>query len=102
MTNKVPPFILACTFASTVFAGTSNHKALDLDQDGYLNPEEAHAMPTLVEQWTEVDVNEDGRIDAVEFSRFESLSAPGVSTGEMDRATGEYSQEGKKYMREKY
>lgn len=98
MSKKVLLSILACTFAGTVFAGSATHKALDEDKDGFIQPEEAEAMPTLVEQWTEVDVNEDGRIDAVEFSRFESLSSPpGAPTGEMGKGAGGHMEGGKKY-----
>ena len=81
--------VLAYSFTSAVFAGSANYKLLDEDRDGWIQPEEAKAMPVLVDQWTEMDVNEDNRIDAVEFSRFESLSAPpGVPTDEMGIEAG--------------
>ncbi len=83
MSKKVLLAVLVCTVSSAVFAGSATYKALDEDKNGLVTPDEAEAMPTLTEQWTEIDVNEDGKIDAVEFSRFESLSAPSEAAGEM-------------------
>jgi hypothetical protein len=77
MSKKVLLAVLVCSVSSAVYAGGATYKALDEDKDGLVSREEAEAIPTLVEQWTDVDVNEDGRIDAVEFSRFESLSTSG-------------------------
>jgi hypothetical protein len=85
MSKKVLLAVLVCSVSSAVYAGSATYKALDENKDGLISAEEAEAIPTLVEQWTDVDVNEDGKIDAVEFSRFESLS----TTGHMQSAPDE-------------
>jgi Ca2+-binding EF-hand superfamily protein len=77
MNKKVLLAAFVCSVSSTVFAGDATYRALDENKDGYVSPEEAEAIPTLAEQWEKVDVNEDGKIDAAEFSSFESLSVPG-------------------------
>ena len=100
MIKKVLFSVLAGAFASAVCAGSANYKVLDDDKDGLINPEEADAMPALVENWTEFDVNEDGKIDAVEFSRFESLRAMDEATEQMGKEFGGYSEKEKGYMRE--
>ena len=56
MSKKVLLAVLACTVSSAVYAGSAAYKALDEDKDGLVTFDEAVAMPTLTEQWTEVDV----------------------------------------------
>ena len=46
-------------------------KQLDKDADGYISAEEAGAHQALTMGYINADSNEDGKIDAVEFSAFE-------------------------------
>ena len=47
---------------------------LDRDADGYISAEEAGAHQGLTMGYIGADTNEDGKIDAAEFSAFEVLN----------------------------
>lgn len=49
--------------------------SLDSDKSGALSPEEASQMPGLMDRWRELDVNDDGRLDMVEFAVIEPGAA---------------------------
>jgi hypothetical protein len=53
------------------FAGEDVFKHLDRDADGYISAEEAGVHQGLTMGYIGADTNEDGKIDAVEFSAFE-------------------------------
>jgi hypothetical protein len=55
----------------TAFAAEDVFKHLDQDADGYISAEEAGAHQGLTMGYISADTNEDGKIDAVEFSAFE-------------------------------
>lgn len=50
---------------------TDNFKKLDTDRDNYISEEEARGNAALRDRWSEVDENQDGRVDTTEFSAFE-------------------------------
>jgi hypothetical protein len=54
-----------------VFAGEDVFKHLDRDADGYISAQEAGAHQGLTMGYIGADTNEDGKIDAAEFSAFE-------------------------------
>lgn len=72
--KKLLVAMLAGLFAGFAYAGDT-YTQLDANQDGMISQEEAQALPPLAEQWTEVDVNADGTVDAAEFAKFEAGSA---------------------------
>ncbi len=61
---------LALVAAGTAQAGDAFSK-LDADHSGTISQKEAAALPTLNKQWTQLDSNRDGSLDAAEFARFE-------------------------------
>ena len=58
----------------TAVAGNDVFKQLDKDADGYISAEEAGAHQALTMGYINADTNEDGKIDAAEFSAFEIQS----------------------------
>lgn len=46
-------------------------ESLDRNMDGQLSAEEVSGTPELSRNWTEIDTDESGTIDRVEFSAFE-------------------------------
>jgi len=56
------------------FAG-STYEALDADKDGVISAEEAQADPELAGKFKDLDKNQDNRLDAAEFARFEMTPA---------------------------
>jgi len=72
-------------------AGTesASFETLDQNMDGQLTPDEVSSSPEVSERWTELDIDESGTIDRVEFSAFEEgvrepstegLQEPGTET----------------------
>jgi Ca2+-binding EF-hand superfamily protein len=61
--------------------GSSGFSTLDTNQDGSISADEAAASPDLSKNWSAVDADENGAVDAAEFSAFESAMG-GASTGE--------------------
>jgi Ca2+-binding EF-hand superfamily protein len=55
----------------TAVADEDMFKQLDKDADGYISAEEAGAHQALTMGYINADTNEDGKIDAAEFSAFE-------------------------------
>ncbi|MGD8633959.1 MAG: hypothetical protein PVF85_10340 [Anaerolineales bacterium] len=53
---------------------TESFDEIDSNGDGYISRDEAQAMPSLadVDHWAKYDKDDDGQIDAVEFSAFEA------------------------------
>jgi Ca2+-binding EF-hand superfamily protein len=47
---------------------------LDSNADGFISAEESIVNESLYEGWTTADSNNDGRIDAAEFSAFETVN----------------------------
>ena len=64
---------------------------LDRDDKGYVTREEVEHIPGLLEQWDELDVNQDERLDELEFSQFEPAptSAQTADTAEQEQQTDE-------------
>lgn len=58
----------ALLFSSVALADLGG---LDLDQNGYLSPEEAADSAAAASRWSELDANADGRISPAEFSALE-------------------------------
>jgi len=75
MSNTI---VVSITVALAVFAGVSRSYPLDAYEETRIR-----------------------RIEAVAFSRIESLSAPSDATGETEQETGGQTEKGKKYVREK-
>ncbi len=66
------PLMLASTVAFAADEQGGGFNALDVNQDGQLSVTEASTKTELSEQWTKADKDENGIIDKVEFSAFES------------------------------
>ena len=68
---------------------------LDRDDKGYVTQAEVEHIPGLLEQWDELDVNQDERLDELEFSQFEpaSTSAQTADTAEQEQQTDEQEQQ---------
>ncbi|MBT2970285.1 MAG: hypothetical protein B6D72_14055 [gamma proteobacterium symbiont of Ctena orbiculata] len=57
--------------SGTATAGEDAFMKLDRNADGFISAEESIVDKMLYEGWASVDANNDGRIDAAEFSAFE-------------------------------
>jgi hypothetical protein len=56
---------------SAAWAGEDTFKHLDRDADGYISAEEAGAHQGLTMEYISSDTDQDGKINAAEFSAFE-------------------------------
>lgn len=65
--------------SAAVFAG-SDFATYDTNQDGSISAEEAAADPELSKNWSSIDADENGMVDAAEFSAFEGGAGSGEST----------------------
>jgi Ca2+-binding EF-hand superfamily protein len=54
--------------------------SLDMNHDGYISHEEAAVDKNLTKNWAAADSNEDGKLEASEFSAFEEVKAPESDT----------------------
>jgi Ca2+-binding EF-hand superfamily protein len=54
--------------------------AYDTNQDGSISAEEAAMDAELSKNWSTIDADENGSVDAAEFSAFEGASAGGEAT----------------------
>lgn len=59
-------------------AQVASFSSLDQDGDGAITQEEAQGLPQLVENFTQVDRNQDGRVDEAEFAQFETQLETGT------------------------
>jgi Ca2+-binding EF-hand superfamily protein len=62
--------------AGSVYAGSQSTESemfrnLDQDQNGAISQQEASKQQTLSQDWAKYDTNQDGQINASEFSAFE-------------------------------
>lgn len=62
----------AVTGGDDTAAGSDAFAALDADKDGAISAIEAEANPDLMKTWSSIDANQDGQLDASEFSAFET------------------------------
>ncbi|PUB79210.1 MAG: hypothetical protein DBP03_00235 [gamma proteobacterium symbiont of Ctena orbiculata] len=58
--------------STTLVAGT-DFATLDVNQDGSISAEEAAADPEVSKNWSSIDKDENGMVDAAEFSAFEGM-----------------------------
>ncbi len=65
---------LSAIFSGVLMAGSALGD-LDADKDGVISAEEAQAKPELAKDFQALDKNQDGRLDAAEFARFEMAPA---------------------------
>lgn len=68
--------------STALFAGEGagvDFGALDTNQDGSLSAEEAASDLELSKSWSVIDADENGVIDAAEFSAFEGMQDAGAS-----------------------
>ncbi|MCU7917788.1 MAG: EF-hand domain-containing protein [Candidatus Thiodiazotropha sp. (ex Dulcina madagascariensis)] len=63
--------LAAAGFVTVAMAGEEAFKKLDANADGYISAEESTADERLYQGWATADTNDDGMIDAAEFSAFE-------------------------------
>jgi hypothetical protein len=56
---------------SSYAAESGGFETMDTNADGMISAEEAAANGALTESWGAIDVNQDGQLDAAEFSAFE-------------------------------
>ncbi len=66
-------FAMLVTLASGAAFADDAFKQADTDQNGAISKQEATSLPGLSEQWDTYDLNTDGELDEVEFSRFEQV-----------------------------
>ena len=69
--------VAAAGFISLAVAGDDAFSKLDSNADGAISSEEATASEALYKGWESADANQDGQVDAAEFSAFESSSTEG-------------------------
>ncbi|MCU7907159.1 MAG: EF-hand domain-containing protein [Candidatus Thiodiazotropha sp. (ex Epidulcina cf. delphinae)] len=67
--------LAAAGFAVVVSAGEDAFTKLDADADGHISVEESISDERLYQGWATADANDDGEIDAAEFSAFEANEA---------------------------
>jgi len=75
---KLAGFSTLLLFSAGSMAGDkamSSFEALDQNKDGQLTATEASQNQELSKQWTEIDQDESGSIDKVEFSAFETTQS---------------------------
>lgn len=68
--------VVTAGFITTAVAGEDAFTALDANADGIISSEEATANETLYKGWESADANQDGSVDAAEFSAFEAKMVP--------------------------
>jgi hypothetical protein len=64
--------LAAAGFLCTAVAGEDAFSKLDTNADGSISSEEATASGILYKGWETADANQDGQVDAAEFSAFEA------------------------------
>ncbi|MCU7814111.1 MAG: EF-hand domain-containing protein [Candidatus Thiodiazotropha sp. (ex Rostrolucina anterorostrata)] len=64
--------LVAAGFFTAVVAGEDVFSKLDSNADGAISSEEATANEALYKGWEAADANQDGLVDAAEFSAFET------------------------------
>ncbi|MES9944657.1 MAG: hypothetical protein B6D77_18970 [gamma proteobacterium symbiont of Ctena orbiculata] len=60
---------------STALVAGGAFTTLDVNQDGSISAEEAAASPELSKNWSTIDADENGMVDAAEFSAFEGMGS---------------------------
>ncbi|MCU7802051.1 MAG: EF-hand domain-containing protein [Candidatus Thiodiazotropha sp. (ex Lucinoma annulata)] len=63
--------LVAGGFFTVACAGEDQFTKLDANADGYISAEESVVSEQLYQAWSATDANDDGKIDAAEFSAFE-------------------------------
>lgn len=61
---------------SSYAAESGGFATMDTNADGMISADEAAANSALTESWGAIDVNQDGQLDAAEFSAFEATAVP--------------------------
>jgi hypothetical protein len=73
---KTATVLLAAGFFTAAVASEDAFIKLDVNEDGYISAQEAVADEPLHQSWETTDANQDGQIDAAEFSAFEAMGTP--------------------------
>lgn len=69
--------LAAAGFITAAVAGEDMFTKLDSNADGVISSEEATANEALYKGWESADANQDGQVDAAEFSAFEAQTPEG-------------------------
>lgn len=69
--TKTTMALLAAGFFTAAVADEDIFIKLDVNEDGYISAQEAAADESLYQHWETTDANQDGQVDAAEFSAFE-------------------------------
>lgn len=69
--------LAAVGFITAAMAGEDMFTKLDSNADGVISSEEATANEALYKGWESADANQDGQVDAAEFSAFEAHTPEG-------------------------
>jgi Ca2+-binding EF-hand superfamily protein len=67
--------LAAAGFLAAAVAGEDAFSKLDTNGDGAISSEEATASEALYKGYESADANQDGQVDAAEFSAFETGSS---------------------------
>lgn len=67
---------------------------LDEDGDGAISTQEAQAVPSLFESWSEYDQDEDQQLNSEELAAFEAQAVSPAETEDLEVARGEVTEEG--------
>src|SRR5690349_1225428 len=70
---KVAVLTLGMAAAFAAGAQADKFRSMDANGDGFVSREEAHAVPGFQDAFDEADENRDGRLDADEFVKADSL-----------------------------
>ena len=76
--------VLAAVAAQAETAKT--FQSLDTDANGYLSQQEAGSNPDIMNRWSDLDKNQDQKLDSAEFSAFEVDSGDSMNKTPMPGA----------------
>ena len=85
MSKKIIVAVLGVFFAVAATAGDV-FTTLDADMNGAISKDEASAMPSLAEQWKELDADASGDLSAEEFAVYEKSGKSAVEDAAMKDA----------------
>ncbi|WP_456404128.1 hypothetical protein [Thiolapillus sp.] len=85
MSKKIIVAVLGALFTVAATAGDV-FTTLDADLNGSISKDEASAMPSLAEQWKELDADGSGDLSAEEFAVYEKAESPAGEAATMKNA----------------
>ena len=83
MDAKWTAYAFATLFSSTALAvDSADFQSLDTNNDGYVTKDDVSDNSAISNDWDNLDLNDDDRLDRAEFARFETMdSGSGTTEG---------------------